>query len=294
MIVSLKTPRTDFIERTDTLKRYYDDIRRYPLLSHEAELRLFEKLKHGTKEEKKRAKSAIINANQRFVVAIAKKFGNNENVLDLISEGNIGLMEAVEKFDASKGVKFSTFAVWYIRRAINVYNIYNGALVMKTNITKTYHVMSQAVNKFVQKEHRQPTSEELKDSLLSDYNIRVKDGLDTADAKFISIDDSSNELDDSQNFKDINLFNNINSSVNNYEDDVESEFNKHLADVILKKLKPIEQEIIKMSFGIGCDREYELNEISEKIGLSKERVRQLKSSSLEKLKAEYGKFLDKI
>ena len=188
MIVNLKSGTSDYFERTETLIRYYDDIRKYGLLSQEDEIKLFQLLKNGSSSDKQKARETIINSNQRFVVAIAKKFGTNDNILDLISEGNIGLMEAVDRFDYTKGVRFSTFAVWYIRRAVNTYNINHGALVTKSNISKTYHVISQATNKFIQRELRQPTLEELRDIIVNEYNIDIKDVIDVLETSVVSID----------------------------------------------------------------------------------------------------------
>ena len=141
MVINLKNRTSNIFTRTETLVKYYDDIRHYKLLSQEEEVQLFITLKEGDKKSKEKARITIVNANQRFVVAVAKKFGTNENLLDLISEGNIGLMEAIDRFDYTKGVRFSTFAVWYIRRAINFYNINHGSLVTKSNIAKRYRVI---------------------------------------------------------------------------------------------------------------------------------------------------------
>lgn len=294
MIVNLKARTSDYFERTDTLVRYYEDIRRYQLLSLEEESELFNLLKDGNDDEKRYARSRIINANQRFVVAIAKKFGTNDNILDLISEGNIGLMEAIDKFDVSKGVKFATFAVWYIRRAINLYNINNGALVTKSNISKTYHVISQATNKFIQREFRQPTLDELRELLEKEYNIDIKDSIDIIDTRILSIDGESDDSEDSENVGDTIVYKSNNAYINSYEKCVENDFNKELIQSMLNKLSKREQEIIKLIFGIDCDREYELQEVAQKVGLTTERVRQLKFSIINKLKEEYKKVLNKI
>ena len=109
MVVNLKTPNSDYFERTETLVRYYEDIRKYDVLTNEEELELFEMIKNGNKFEKQVAKEKLINCNQRFVVAVAKRYATNDNILDLINEGNIGLMEALENFKVEKGVKFTKF-----------------------------------------------------------------------------------------------------------------------------------------------------------------------------------------
>lgn len=294
MIVNLKSGTSDYFERTETLIRYYDDIRKYGLLSQEDEIKLFQLLKNGSSSDKQKARETIINSNQRFVVAIAKKFGTNDNILDLISEGNIGLMEAVDRFDYTKGVRFSTFAVWYIRRAVNTYNINHGTLVTKSNISKTYHVISQATNKFIQRELRQPTLEELRDIIVNEYNIDIKDVIDVLETRVVSIDNDYNNASDNQNFKDVMEFKTNSAYENSFEKDSDKEFNKELIDTMLNKLSSREQEIIKLIFGIGYDREYELQEVAKKVNLTTERVRQLKFTIMNKLKQEYKKTVSKI
>ena len=294
MIVNLKSGTSDYFERTETLIRYYDDIRKYGLLSQEDEIKLFQLLKNGSSSDKQKARETIINSNQRFVVAIAKKFGTNDNILDLISEGNIGLMEAVDRFDYTKGVRFSTFAVWYIRRAVNTYNINHGTLVTKSNISKTYHVISQATNKFIQRELRQPTLEELRDIIVNEYNVDIKDVIDVLETRVVSIDNDYNNASDNQNFKDVMEFKTNSAYENSFEKDSDKEFNKELIDTMLNKLSSREQEIIKLIFGIGYDREYELQEVAKKVNLTTERVRQLKFTIMNKLKQEYKKTVSKI
>ena len=152
---------SDFFERTECLKSYYEDIRRYPLLTKEEEYNLFEKYYNGSNFEKEKAREKIINHNLRFVVSVAKKYANNENILDVIEEGTMGLIEALESFDYTKGYKFISYAVHYIRRAINQYRVEYDDLVKKTNYNKTFHLMTKTKNEFIQQNHRQPTLEEL-------------------------------------------------------------------------------------------------------------------------------------
>lgn len=294
MVVNLKSPSTDYFERTETLMRYYEDIRCYKLLSREEETALFKLIKYGNKKEKEAAKQKIINSNQRFVVAVAKRFATNDNILDLINEGNIGLIEALEEFDYSKGVKFTTWAVWYIRRAINIYCINYGAIVRKTNLSQTYHVVSQATNKFIQKEYRQPTLEELAKILKEDYKVDIKNVNDIIDTKISSIDESFNSDDDGSNIGEMTLYNSYSASSNDYEKIAINDFNNKLISNMLLKLQERERIIIKMVFGIGYDREYELQEIAPKVGLTIERVRQLKNDILNKLKKEYKSTINLI
>ena len=289
MIVNLKNRTSDFFERTNTLVRYYEDIRKYKMLSNDEEMKCFKSISCGNENEVKMAKEAIINSNQRFVVAIAKKFATNDNILDLISEGNVGLMEAVDKFDYTKGVKFVTFAVYYIRRAINRFLITDGNLVTKTNYQKTYHFISQATNKFVQENHRQPTLDELKELLADEYNVIIKDNADIMDTRFVSIDLDTDDDEESSNIGDFISFKVKSAKYNDYDETSEKEHIQSVVTSMLGNLKQREQEIIKLAFGIGYDRPYEVQEIAEKVGLTKERVRQLKTEILNDLKKHYKK-----
>ena len=295
MVVNLKTPNSDYFERTETLVRYYEDIRKYDVLTNEEELELFEMIKNGNKFEKQVAKEKLINCNQRFVVAVAKRYATNDNILDLINEGNIGLMEALENFKVEKGVKFTTWAVWFIRRAINLYCINYGNLVRKTNLSQTYHVVSQATNKFIQTEYRQPTLEELAELLKDEHDVDIKNLSYIIDTKFTSIDEGFNSNDDdSSNVGEMNVFNEYSASFNDYEKVSNNEFNNKLISNMLLKLPKREKDIITLYFGIGYDREYELQEIAEKVGLTTERVRQLKNDMLDKLKISYKNAINTI
>ena len=186
-------------------------------------------IKNGNKFEKQVAKEKLINCNQRFVVAVAKRYATNDNILDLINEGNIGLMEALENFKVEKGVKFTTWAVWFIRRAINLYCINYGNLVRKTNLSQTYHVVSQATNKFIQTEYRQPTLEELAELLKDEHDVDIKNLSYIIDTKFTSIDEGFNSNDDdSSNVGEMNVFNEYSASFNDYEKVSNNEFNNKL------------------------------------------------------------------
>ena len=287
MVVNLKSPTTDYFERTETLTRYYEDIRKYDVMSEEKEVEMFNLFKNGNKQEQEYARNFIINANQRFVVAMAKRFATNENILDLISEGNIGLMEAMKDFDVTKGNKFITFAVWYVRRAINNYCINYGNLVKKTNLSKTYHVIAQATNKFIQTEYRQPTLEELLEIVNKEHKADIKSIEDIIDTKISSIDEGFNSEDDDAAFGEMSLYNSYSSSFNEYEKISNDDFNNKLISSMLGKLPEREKTIIKMVFGIGYYREYELQEIAEELGLTTERVRQIKNSVIQEIKEKY-------
>lgn len=286
-VVDLKITQCDYIERTHTLSKFYDDIRKFKVLTREEEKKMFTLYQTGTPSEKKYARDCIVNSNQRFVVAMAKRFGTNENILDLISEGNLALIDAMETFDMSKDARFMTWAVWYIRRALNHYVIKNGGLVKKNNLPKTYPVISQAINKFIQTEYRQPTSQELLDILNTEYHLDIKSLDDVLPTNYIYIDDKGKVDGEEENTMALVTFNSYTMNRNGYEEKMNKEYNSTLVKSMLDNLTPREQEIIKLSFGVGCDRAMELQEIARTIGMSYERVRQLKEEGMKKLKAHY-------
>ena len=284
-----------YFERTNTLVNYFNDIRRFDgSIKPEDEATLFDYCKNGTKEEKAEARKIIIEGNQRFVVSVARAYATNNNLMDLINEGNIGLMEAVDAFDPNvkvngKTVKFITFAVHYIRRAINQFKVNNDAIVKKNNISKTYHVLSQARNKFLQENGRQPTTDELKDLVNKEYDLKIKDSADMLDLRVTYIDESASDDDDDANLAGLAIFNTHSASGNGYERTESNDYNKAMVTSLLKVLTPREQSIIKMAFGIGEYRELTNDEIAERIGLTTERIRQMRTSIMKRLQKEFKK-----
>lgn len=291
MVINLKTT-TSVVDRTETLMRFYKDIAKYPVLTQEDEIELISIIRNGNRKESSDARNLLVNSNQRFIVAVAKRYGTTDNILDLISEGNIGLMESIDSFDVNKNVKFTTWAIWYIRRAINQYCINYGSLIRKNNISKTYHVTSKATNAFVQENYRQPTMDELKDYMNEKFNIEIKDSVDVIDTQISSIDYDSN--DDEYRIGDIIDFNNRCASYNEYEDNTKKDFNTILIKSMLSILTPREKKVMKMNFGIGYMRPYEIKEIAEELNLTAERIRQMRTSCLKRLKREYKRRINEL
>jgi RNA polymerase primary sigma factor len=283
---------SDFFERTECLKSYYEDIRKYPLLTKEEEYNLFEKYYNGSNFEKEKAREKIINHNLRFVVSVAKKYANNENILDVIEEGTMGLIEALESFDYTKGYKFISYAVHYIRRAINQYRVEYDDLVKKTNYNKTFHLMTKTKNDFVQQNHRQPTLKELKDLLNEKYDTSIKNECDVMDIQTVSIDVNF-DSDDDMHGDEYSEYNKFTANNNDCEMFIENQYLKELVLSMVSELPSREQIIIKMSFGIDNNKEYDIQEIGELLGISGERVRQLKLEAIDKMKEYYMYYKNK-
>lgn len=285
------------ITRTENATRYFKEISKYPTMSKEDEIEWFGKLHNGTEEEKKFAREYIINCNQRLAVSVAKQWANAENLTDYINEVNIGLIEAVERFDETRDVRFCSYAMWFMLRAVNRYNNECVPLVKRTNQSKTFHVVAKARNKFSQENEREPSEDELLELINSDYNKNIKDKYDLIDAQPLSIDDTVFCENEEYVFNETTAFNNRTASVNEYEVRMSNDYNTELIETLLNCLTDREQKIIRLKFGLmelnGVKRCYDNREIAEEIGITPERVRQLARDGLNKIKAECKKRLYK-
>ena len=294
LVINLKAD-TNLVDRSENTTRFYKDIRQYKVLSQEEEIEWFKKMKQGkTQKERDYAREHIIKCNQGLVLAAAKHWANTDTFMDFTNEANIGLMKAVEAFDYTRGVKFASFAMWYIKRSMN-----EGAaqeqMVRRTNYSKTFHVVSKATNKFVQKNERIPTSDELMEIVNSEYGKDIKDKNDLLDVQVARIDYDTDD-DSSYAYGDITDFNRASASYNAYEEKEYNDFNKEFVSTLLETLAPRERDIIKMRFGIsdnGVVCEYQIADIAEKLGVTKERVRQLEKEALKKMKIECLKKMGK-
>ena len=289
MVVNVITPSTNYFTPTDTITKFYEEIRNYDVLSQTEEIELFKRYQSGDTS----ARDKIINCNQRFVVAVAKRFANNDNLPDLIDEGNIGLMLAIESFDIHRGVRFLTHAVWFIRREINTYLINTEKLVVPTNSPKTYHTVTTIKNEFLATHGRNPTPEEILEILEEKHDFVPKYKDDVYDVQISSINDTAVANHDSDDLEvgESSKFNERSASENDYNVEIDNEFNKHLIKALLDTLSERDRTIITLLYGIDQFREYEINEVADMMGMSSERIRQLKGEIINQLTDIY---MDKI
>lgn len=298
LVINLKAD-TGLVDRSENTTRFYKDISEYPTLTREEEIEWFNKYKHGTDEEKEVARDYIMLCNQRLIVAAAKKWAKTDSLMDYVNEANFGLLEAMENFDTSFNVKFASYAMWFIKRAINKYICGDLQVVKRPNFSKTFHVISKATNDFLQDNERTPTPDELFDIVTSKYGKDIRDKNDILDLKVSYVDESASDEDDSPNYGDMAAYNRASASYNDYEEKETNEFNKKLVSSLLNKLSPRKQQIIKMRFGMyeednGLRREYEREEIGDILGLTSERVRQLELAAMTEIKEEYVKAMGKL
>ena len=277
--MNLKEKKTGFINADHSISVYLKEINKYKVLTAAEEADLIKKMRNGDID----ARNHLIAANQRFVYAVAKRYGNDDNVLDLVNEGNIGLMQALDTFDASKGNRFLSYAIWYIRREINAYLNNDNLLIRKTNNTKTVYKLSKIKEKFYADNNRYPDVDEIAAILEAEYGLKIKDKTDLLDISTTSINTCFDD-EDARAFENTPYFTEKTAVDNDYLPVMDDDFNSAVSGALISSLTEREQTIIKMSFGIGYNKEYTNAEIAEELGMSSERARQLKNGAIEKMK----------
>ena len=206
--------------------------------------------------------------------------------MDLVNVGTIGMYEAFEKYDYKEGVRFCSFAVWYIRRAINAYLVKENLTVRSVNNTRVIPKVKKIENDFYLKNGRKPSGVEVMDMLLEKYGIEVAAESDIYGVKVESIDASLGE-DEDNTFEKCSDFNSATASKNAFEEEIENESLSADTKRALSVLNEREKTIVCMSAGYGYTKEYKDKEIAEVLGLTSERVRQLRHSAIKKFAAAY-------
>ena len=260
----------------DIFKQYINEIRKYPLLTPQEEKELFIKYSNGDME----AKQIIIKSNLRLVISIAKKYQNdNLNILDLIQEGNIGLMTAIDKFEYEKGYKLSTYATWWIRQTITR-SIYNDSKSIRLPV----HVFEDVVKiKRIKKKYEIENGKEISIEELSNISCmsisRVEEILEYS-KNIVSADKPIGEKEHGEASTILDFL----ADDYNLEDDGMTKILKENIQEILNVLTPRERQIIELRFGINDGIIHTLEEVGEIFQVTRERIRQIESKSLLKLK----------
>ena len=259
--------------RTPTLEQYMRDISRIEMISPDEETELAMRIKEGDTQ----ALNSLVNANLRFVVSVAKQYQNRGlDLTDLISEGNIGLIKAAQKFDPTRGFKFISYAVWWIRQQI-LSGISQDSHTIRLPMNQIGLQIKASKKKqlFVQDHEREPTDEELAAIMETDIS-RISE-INLSGNSTVSLSKPLGD-DDSQTLEDV--------VADTQAPQVDS---KLLKESLLKDLEEVlqvlgerERQIISSSFGIGCPA-MTLEEIGENMDLTRERVRQIRSRALRTL-----------
>lgn len=271
--------KNGFITTNQTINTYLKEISKYKILTAKEEEDLITEMRAGNEDARKR----LIAANQRFVYAVAKRYGNEDNVLDLVNEGNLGLMQALDTFDPAKGARFLSYAIWYIRREINSYLNNDNLLIRKTNNSKTVYKLAKIKAKFHAEHGRYPDVDEIAGILEREYGMTIKDKNDLLDISTTSISTCFDD-EDSRAFENSPYFSEKTATDNDYNAEIDSEHNASLSGEMMSILSERERTIVKRAFGIGYNKAYTNAEIAEDIGMSSERVRQIKNGAIEKMK----------
>lgn len=272
MIKEIKIAKS-ITERTPVLNAYMNDISRYPLLSLEQEVELTYQARRGNVT----AKQQLINCNLRFVISIAKQYVHQGISLeDLIMEGNLGLMTAIDKFDPMRGFKLSTYAVWWIRQAIlNALSEKGRSVRIPLNQVGLQQRIRKAIQQFIQQEERQPSVSELAEIMgLSEDKIEESLGFMSSE---VSIDLPVGEDGDSC------LADLLPSSLPMADSGLNHEGLKQDIQRWLQVLDVRARDIITCSFGLNGEEPMSLEELGLRYGLSRERVRQIQQSSIRTL-----------
>lgn len=259
---------------SQSLEDYLNDISKQPLLTAEEEVKLAQRIRNDDREALER----LVCANLRFVVSVAKQYQNQGLTLpDLINEGNIGLIKAAEKFDETRGFKFISYAVWWIRQSILQALAEQSRMVrLPLNQVSAVSRINKLIMKFEQEHERKPSAYELSE-FIDETPEKIRDSL-RANGRPMSINAPLGEGDDSTLLEVISDENTPQADRGMIDKSLATEIER-----MLDTLDEREKTIVEMCFGIN-NREMTLEEISEKFGLSRERVRQIREKALLKLR----------
>ena len=263
----------------DPVRMYLKEIGKIPLLTPEEELEVAKDLVSEDEKARDAARKRMSEANLRLVVSIAKRYvGRGMQLLDLIQEGNLGLMKAVEKFDYTKGYKFSTYATWWIRQSIT------RAIADQARTIRIPVHMVETINKVLRTSHsmvqslgREPTTQEIAAELHMDVQ-KVEEILKIAQEP-VSLETPIGEEDDSH----LGDFIQDDDASQPAEEASYTLLREQLEEV-LKTLTPREEEVLRMRFGLIDGKPHTLEEVGKKFDVTRERIRQIESKALRKLR----------
>ncbi len=261
---------------SDPVRMYLKEIGRIPLLSREEEIRLAQEVEAGSEKAKKK----LIDANLRLVVSIAKKYiGRGLTFLDLIQEGNKGLIRAVEKYDWTKGFKFSTYATWWIRQAITR-SIADQARTIRipVHMVETINKLMRTARRLMQDLGREPTPEEIGEKMeLEPDKVR----------EILKISQNTTSLEtpvgDGEDDSILGDFIADDKQISPY-DSTSKQMLRENVEEVLSALSDREAAVLRMRFGLMGNKSMTLEEVGRKFGVTRERIRQIEAKALRKLK----------
>ncbi len=272
----LKITQTITNRESQSLERYFNEINKVDLLTPDEEVELARRIRQGDEQALER----LTKANLRFVVSVAKQYQNrNLSLNDLINEGNLGLVKAAKKFDETRGFKFISYAVWWIRQSI-MQALADQSRIVRLPLNKTgaLNKINRAFSELEQKFEREPTPEELAELLDMEVDeitstLRAGTRQISVDAPF-SDEESNSLLDVLENKSTV-----ATDYAISYQDSLRVETSRALC-----ALSDREKTVIEMFFGIGDNNPMSLEQIGERLDLTRERVRQIKEKAIRRLR----------
>lgn len=268
--------QSEVIMTEDTVRDYLKQIGQIPLLTPEEEARLAKRVSQGDFE----AREHMIKANLRLVVSVARRYtGNGMHIEDLIQEGNMGLMRAVEKYDVTKGFRFSTYATWWIRQAITrAIADYSRTIRIPVHSNEIINSMKRFNSRFEVENGRKATDEELSEALACPIE-KIKE------CKLISQDIVSlNCPVGNEENKDTTMLEFISDDKNIEEETIKKIEYANLLEVVRTKLTEREATVMLLRYGLLDGRERTLEEVGQNFGVTRERIRQIENKALRKLR----------
>ena len=265
----------DTFSTDDPVRMYLKEIGKVPLLTPEEEQDLAKRMAEGDEEAKRR----MAEANLRLVVSIAKRYvGRGMQLLDLIQEGNLGLMKAVEKFDYTKGYKFSTYATWWIRQSITR-AIADQARTIRipVHMVETINRVLRTSHSMVQKLGREPTTKEIADELHIEES-KVEEVLKIAQEP-VSLETPIGEEEDSHLGDFIQ-----DDEASQPSEEASYTLLREQLEEVLSTLTPREEQVLRMRFGLTDGKPHTLEEVGKEFDVTRERIRQIESKALRKLR----------
>ena len=262
------------------LDKYLNDIGKIDMLNADEEAELAKKIRAGDH----RALERLTKANLRFVVSVAKQYQNQGlSLSDLINEGNVGLMKAARRFDETKGFKFISYAVWWIRQSILQAIVeYSRIVRLPLNKVGSYNKVNEAYLSFIQEFEREPTNDELAEIL--DMSPKEVSNMLKGGGRHLSVDAPLSGEDGDSTMLDVLPDDDMSPEINLMEQSLKDEVQQGLSI-----LSPREVEVLSAYYGLNSHKPLTLEEIGELYGLTRERVRQIKERAIRRLRKSYNR-----
>ena len=281
MITDCKTHSGRYIKYTGITKAYIEEVRNYDVISPQEQKRLLRLAHSSDNQVKQEAINRLVQSNQRFIISFAKKWSQEDNLLDVINEANLGLLEAIDKYDTNSDNNFLTYAVWWIRKYVKDYhNVYDN-IVKRPNANKHNLYVPKARRWFENKYHREPTNEELIEILHKKYNYIIQDPTDLDELRPYTIDNS--DIDNELNLCETDRLFNEKTAVDNVSNGINDEYTKSFVSFLLGKLSDTERDVIVKNYGIGCFPKT-VDSIADELNIPSYKVRSILKKTHNKLK----------